>query len=131
MGEPLSVLVVLRIHLSGIGPVQDIVGVAVGVVHAENVQELGLYRDVSERTVAEAFQHASCGRKYLPTGTSSTPAGGSQPVEVLVAVVIVVEESRSKPEVVGSQSRRGIERAVHKGRVKRSWRHVRAGCHLD
>ena len=130
MGQSLAVFMVLGVHFPGIGVVHGIVRTTLGVVHAEYVEKLCLDRDVSERSVSEAFQHAPGCRKDLPSGAISAPTGRTKPVEVLVAVVVVIEKGRAEAEIVGRQACGGVKRVVHFGGIERSRRHVGAGSHL-
>ena len=62
---------------------------------------MGANGDVLECAIAEASQHASSGGEDLTAGALSPAERGAKPVEILVAIVVVVEEGCAEAEVVG------------------------------
>ena len=96
---------------------------------------MGADGDVLECAIAEASQHAPCRREYLTAGAFSPAERGAKPVEVLVAVVVVVKERCAEAEVIGGEAGRYMMRGVEDRRVQRSRRQPGAwnyaGCGRD
>ena len=140
MRDTLAVLVERRVYAAylkqdGVVP-GGFVFVQTFVVDAGYVEQVGADGDVLECAVAEASQHASCRREYLTAGALSPAERGAKPVEVLVAVIVVVEEGCAEAEVVGGEAGRYVMREVEDRRVERSgwqpgaWNYACCGCDI-
>ena len=76
-------------------------GVQYAVVHAAYVQQPRLDCDVLELALPVAAQHPAGGGEYPAVGRFAASKRGTRPIEILIAIVFVVEERCAKAEIVG------------------------------
>ena len=108
--EAFAVLVVLAVDASCLQgsrvSARQLIFIEPVVAHMGYVQQSGAHRNVLECARIVAAHHATGCGEYVTIGAAASAHCGAEPVQVLVAVVLVVEERRAKTEIVCSDAGR-------------------------
>ena len=100
------------------------------IVHARYVQQTGAHGDVLEAALPIVQQHAPGAWEHLPAGALPSVHGGAKPVQILVAVVVVVEEGSAEAEVIRRKPGKRMLGGMQHGGVQRGRRHPSAGRYI-
>ena len=127
MRQTFAVFVVFGADAVNAGVVFGVLRVNLIVAGARDVQQLGAHGDVFECARPGVSHHAPRGGEHFAAGRFAPVDSGSEPVQILIAVVVIVEERRAKAEIVGAQAGWHNLRWVYQRGVERVGRHKRAG----